>query len=95
MYWQNSMTGYAKIIQATRRWPIELIPKDTTGQPCEQMQLPMLGSVIAARDRPRFKGAGSRPYDHNEPLALRLVGNGHRKATAYRPGSKEAIIGCH
>ena len=30
---------------------------------------------------------GLRPNDHNEPLALRLVGNGHRRATAYRPDS--------
>ena len=55
----------------------------------------MSGSATAANNGPRFKGSGPRPNDYNEPLALRSVGNGHRRATAYRPSSEEAIIGCH
>ena len=41
---------------------------------------------------PHFKGASLRPNDHNEPLALRLVGNGHCRATAHCPDSEELLL---
>ena len=42
---------------------------------------------------PCVEGADIRPNNRNKPLAVRSMSYGHRRANAYRPGSKEAIIG--